>query len=444
MLKAFQKYIAKHQLISNGDAILIGVSGGRDSVVLCELFFQAKIAFAMAHCNFNLRGDESDQDEEFVKNLAEKYRVKLHKKSCDTKAYALENGISIQMAARDLRFSWFKELIEKNEYTSYATAHHQDDAIETYLINQIRGTGIAGLHGILPKIGQLIHPLLFASRKDIDIFVKQNHLSFREDGSNSSTKYMRNKIRHQLIPLLAEINPQINQVFLDNMQRIASAEEIYQLKIKECRKEFSHQMNGQVRIRIQEFMQQDFAPTLLFELIKEYGFNYTQAKQVLGTDEESISGSLYFSGSHRMLRDRHYLIIEENKIAEVEQFEISEETLSISSPIQVLIEKSNKLKIIPDSNIAQLDFTKLVFPLQLRHWKKGDFFYPLGMKGRKKLLSDFFIDQKLSLFEKENVWLLCSNKQIVWIVSYRLDDRFKITETTKEVYQLTYLPKPVQ
>ena len=444
MLKAFQKYITKHQLISKGDVILIGVSGGRDSVVLCELFFQADIAFAIAHCNFNLRGDESDQDEIFAKNLAENYAVKLHKKSCDTKAYALENGISIQMAARDLRFSWFKELIEKNGYTSYATAHHQDDAVETYLINQIRGTGIARLHGILPKIGQLIHPLLFASREDIDIFVKQNHLSFREDGSNSSTKYMRNKIRHQLIPLLAEINPQINQVLSDNMQRIASVEEIYQLKIEECRKEFSHQMDGQVRIQVQEFMQQDFAPTLLFELIKEYGFNYTQAKQVLETDEESMSGSLYFSGSHRMLRDRQYLIIEENKIAEVEQFEIAEETLSINSPIQLLIEKSNRLKIIPKPNIAQLDINKLVFPLQLRHWEKGDFFYPLGMKGRKKLLSDFFIDQKLSLFEKENVWLLCSNEQIVWIVSYRLDDRFKITETTTEVYQLTYLPKPIQ
>jgi tRNA(Ile)-lysidine synthase len=199
-----------------------------------------------------------------------------------------------------------------------------------------------------------------------------------------------------------------------------------------------------VRIQVQEIMQQDFAPTLLFELIKEYGFNYTQAKQVLETDEESMSGSLYFSGSHRMLRDRQYLIIEENKIAEVEQFEISEGTLSINSPIQLLIEKSNKLKIIPKQNIAQLDINKLVFPLQLRHWKKGDFFYPLGMKGRKKLLSDFFIDQKLSLFEKENVWLLCSNEQIVWIVSYRLDDRFKITETTTEIYQLTYLPKPIQ
>jgi len=436
MLKAFQKYITKHQLLSKEDVILIGVSGGRDSIVLCHLFKQAGLSFAIAHCNFNLRGNESNEDEMFVISLAKHYGVRLHKKSCNTKAYANENGVSIQMAARDLRFVWFKELIKEFNYKYYATAHHQDDAIETYLINQIRGTGIAGLHGILPKIDRLIHPLLFANRNNIDHYIKNHDLAFREDGSNSSTKYLRNKIRHELIPLLKEINPQIKSVFIENMERISSIEKILQLKIEECKKEFCSYSDKNILIQVSSFNDLDFAPTLLFELIKEYGFNYSQAIQILKTDvDETNSGALFYSSSHRMLRDRVSIIIEKSKQKIEDIYSVSIETISINEPLQIIFEQSADLNIIQDAHIAQFDLNKLKFPLILRKWETGDYFYPLGMKGKKKLLSDYFIDQKLSVFEKEDVWLLCSHNQIIWVIGYRMDDRYKITSHTKLIYK---------
>ncbi len=439
MLKAFQSYIAKNKLLSPETATLIGVSGGRDSVVLCDLYRKAGLTFAIAHCNFNLRGKESDEDEAFVIGLAKKYQVKLHRKSCDTKEYANKNGISIQMAARDLRFHWFKELLKKYNYGFYATAHHQDDAIETYLINQIRGTGIAGLHGILPKLGQLVHPLLFASRDDIDNFVKKHNIVYREDSSNSSTKYLRNKVRLDVLPLLTEINPLIRRVLLDNMQRIGSSEKILQLKIDECRKELCSYNDEYLQIRINNFKNHDFAPTLLYELIKEFGFNYTQAFQAMKTGKETASGALYYSSTHRMLRDREHIIIKKVKTEIKETFEITKGTQSITQPIHLKIEKSEKRIIIQDSDIAQLDFNKLHFPLILKKWQKGDYFYPLGLKGRKKLLSDYFIDQKLSLFEKEDVWLLCSNDDIVWVIDYRMDDRYKVSAETTEIYKISLL-----
>lgn len=438
MLKAFQSYITENKLISS-NTTLIGVSGGRDSVVLCELYFQAKLPFAIAHCNFNLRGNESDEDEEFVKELAGKYQVVLHNKSCDTKGFSKENGISIQMAARELRFSWFEDLCIENGYNYYATAHHQDDAIETYLINQIRGTGIAGLHGIQTKLGKLIHPLLFASRTGIDRFIKEHDLSFNEDSSNSSTKYLRNKIRHHVLPLLSEINPQIQQVLLGNMQRIHSAEQILQLKVKECRKELCSIKGKQIYIQASGFFNHDFAPTLLYELIKEYGFNFSQANQALIFDEETSSGALFFSSSHRLLRDRDYFIIEKHKPIIEESFEISLKNQLIDFPIHLKTETTQNTKILRELNTAQLDLEKLQFPLILRRWQKGDFFYPLGMKGRKKLISDFFIDQKLSLFEKENAWILCSGNDIAWIINNRLDDRFKISEKTSNVFQISVI-----
>ncbi len=440
MLHAFQSYITKYKL-SSPKMTLIGVSGGRDSVVLCELYFQAKLPFAIAHCNFNLRGSESDEDEAFVVGLAKKYQVKLHKKSCNTKLYAKENGISIQMAARELRFDWFRKLVKGKDYAYYATAHHEDDAIETYLINQIRGTGIAGLHGILPKINQLIHPLLFATRKDIDSYIERYSIPYREDSSNSSTKYLRNKIRHDLIPLLVEINPQIKKVFIDNMQRISSAEKLLQLKIDECKKELCSFNDNIIQIKINNFKNHEFAPTLLFELIKGYGFNYSQATQAIQANNKTLSGALYHSSSHKMLRDREQILIERNKHSMEGIYYIEENTSSIDFPIQLKLSKSKKSTILQDPNIAQLDFNKLLFPLKIRKWNKGDFFYPLGMKGKKKLLSDYFIDQKLSLFEKENVWLLCSGKDIVWIISYRMDDRYKISEITQEIYKISIIAR---
>jgi tRNA(Ile)-lysidine synthase len=435
MLKDFQEYIAKYNLVSDKGATLIGVSGGRDSVVLCDLYRRAGLPFALAHCNFNLRGQESDADEAFVIELARQFGVELYRKNCDTKAYAQSQGISIQMAARDIRFNWFKELVEEHKFPYYATAHHQDDVIETYFINQIRGTGIAGLHGILPKLNQLVHPLLFASREDIDAYIEKNQIKYREDSSNSSIKYLRNKLRHQLIPLLEDINPDIKKILLNNMKRIYSAEQILQLKVEECRKEFCHWVDDHLFIHIASVTTHEFAPTLLYELIKEFGFNYSQAEQALHINEETISGAKFYSDRSILLRDREHLIIKKADGKPTKRLDITRDTQSISHPLQIEFSQSTDFKIIRHNQTAQFDMEKLHFPLSLRKWHTGDYFYPLGMKGKKKLLSDFFIDQKLSVFEKEAVWLLCSHDQIVWVIGHRMDDRFKISSGTKLIYQ---------
>ena len=433
MLDAFLEYIKKNKLQSSVPT-LIGVSGGRDSVVLCELYHRAKLPFAIAHCNFNLRAEESDADEAFVGELAHKYGVILHNKSCLTKEYATEKGMSIQMAARELRFNWFKQLLQENNYVYYATAHHQDDAIETYLINQIRGTGIAGLHGILPKIGLLIHPLLFASRADIDKYVLDCDLKYRDDSSNASTKYIRNKIRHDLMPVLLEINPQIQNVFLGNMTRMNAIEKVFNIKIEELRKELLTTDGDIISIRLSHNYAEGFS-AILFELIKGYGFNFSQVTQLLKAFDRTESGAVFYSQSHRMLLDRKKLIIEIKRDGSYELIRVHKGTNKIEFPFPISFEKSNDLTIISNKKIAQLDDSKLVYPLVLKKWEKGDFFYPLGMKGKKRL-SDFFIDLKLSVFEKEEVYLLCSGNDIVWVIGYRIDSRYKLTKDTKRVLRV--------
>lgn len=435
MLNAFLKYI-KQNILMTSKHTLIGVSGGRDSVVLCELYHQADLPFAIAHCNFNLRAEESDGDAKFVKELAKKYGVVLHQNSCLTKEYASEKGISIQMAARNLRFEWFRLLLKENNYKYYATAHHQDDAIETYLINQIRGTGIAGLHGILPKVGNLIHPLLFASRDDIDEYVAMHHLKYREDSSNASTKYIRNKVRHDLMPVFLEINPQIRDIFSGNMTRMNAIEQIFNIKIDEIRNELLVSDGENTRIKLSPIFSDDYGSTLLYELIKEFDFNFTQCTQMLLSLLKHESGAIFYSQNYRALLDRGELIIEKNKEIKNEIISVNEGSDAIEHPFPLLFEKSDNLEIISSQKMAQLDYAKLVFPLKIRRWEKGDYFFPLGIHG-KKLLSDFFIDQKLSLFEKEEVFLLCSNNDIVWVIGYRIDDRYKLTKKSKSVLKVT-------
>lgn len=438
MLKAFISNLKKTNWENPSQKTLLAVSGGRDSVVLCELYKQAGLNFSMAHCNFGLRGVESDEDESFVVNLAYKYQVVLHRKKCQTKEYAAEKGISIQMAARELRFQWFEELCEEFGYDFYATAHHSDDAIETYLINQIRGTGISGFHGILPGKGKLVHPLLFASREDIDVFIKEKKLQYREDSSNSSTKYMRNKIRHQVLPLLTEINPQIRQVFLDNISRMSDAEQIYSLKIEELKKASCSWKNQQFLIQIADIIKYDFSPTLLYEIIKEFGFNYVQAQQSISELKEKESGAKFYSSTHTMLRNRDFLIIQETNQFEISQYYISDDLKRLQVDGEFFFEITQEKEIKKNHQVGQFDLDKLSFPLVLRKWKTGDFFYPLGMNMKKKMVSDYFIDEKFSIFDKENTWLLCSEQQIIWVVGHRMDERFKISHSTENVFQASF------
>ncbi len=435
MIERFQDFLSEKQLHSKSP-VLIGVSGGRDSMVLCHLYLKSNIPFAIAHCNFCLRGKESDQDEVFVKNWADENKVKIHIAKFNTNEFAEKHSLSIQMAARELRINWFKELCESNHYEYYATAHHQDDAIETYFINQIRGTGISGLHGILPKQGPLIHPLLFCNRGEITQFAQNAHLNWRDDSSNAETKYLRNKIRHQLLPLLLEINPHIQTILQDNMNRMSAIEEIYRLKLDEIKDEIFQQKSNGISINLSQLNKYPQVALILFESIQKFGFNYSQCSQILES-KEMDSGAMFESGSHLLLKNRNELLIQEKTEISNEIWRIEKGTDAIQKPILLIFSYLDKFKITKNENIGQFDLSKLNFPLFLRKWKKGDYFYPIGMKGRKKMVSDYFIDEKMSVFEKQNCWLLCSGKHIIWILGKRLDERYKINKETKTILEIS-------
>ncbi len=438
MLQPFQSYIQKEKIFSSNEKILLTVSGGIDSVLMCELFHLVGFKFGIAHCNFQLRGKESDGDEAFVKVLAKKYDVEFHTIKFDTSSFAKKNKLSTQIAARQLRYKWFEEIKNKYKYKYIATAHHQDDSIETLFINLVRGTGISGLHGILPKQGNIIRPLLFTNKNEITNYVKKNKLKYREDSSNASDKYVRNKIRHQLIPLLQELNPSLGNTIINNIQHFRDVEVIYNTEIENQRskivasprpspKEREKKNVDETIISIQQLKKLNPITTYLFEFLKPYHFNaFTVEEIVAALDGES--GKQFFSDTHRLIKDRENLIIEykvqstKYKVLDVafrikkDQKDLKIDGLNLNFkksktliPIAIGIELSN-FKL--DNSNAQLDLDKLQFPLEIRKWQQGDTFYPLGMKGKKKL-SDYFIDKKLSIIQKENTWLLTSNNNIV-------------------------------
>lgn len=442
MLNLFTTYIKKEKLFSKTDNILLTVSGGIDSVVMCELFHKAGLKFGIAHCNFQLRGDESEGDENFVEELAEKYRVQFHSVSFDTSAFAKKNKLSIQVAARKLRYDWFEEIRTQFDYSFIATAHHQDDSIETFFINLIRGTGIAGLHGILPKQNNIIRPLLFTNKDQIELFAKKNKLEYREDSSNASDKYVRNKIRHKLIPILKELNPNIHKTIAEDIQRLSDTEKVYKKEIVDKRSKIIKEDKNGIQISIKELKKLNPIEPYLFEFLYPLGFNSATVDEII----ESLngqSGKQFFSATHRLIKDRDFLFLESrdknqesrlkkkgNHFIKKNQTELSNDTLRLNFKT---ISKSTNYELRTTNSIANIDFDKLEFPLEVRKWKNGDIFYPLGMKGKKKL-SDFFIDKKISISEKENIWLLTSKNEIVWVIGLRLDDRFKVTDKTKKIY----------
>jgi tRNA(Ile)-lysidine synthase len=438
MLKRFIDFISKEKLIAKGEKVLLTVSGGRDSMAMCHLFAQSGFPFGIANCNFGLRGEESDGDSRFVEEWAKKNNIPLHLHFCDAAVYAKENGISIQMAARDLRFAWFEELCEKENYSLYATAHHADDAIETYFINQLRGTGIAGLHGLLPKKGKLIHPLLFATRQDIDHYIELRQLPFREDSSNASTKYMRNALRHKVLPILEDIQPAYRAVLMQNMKHFSAVEAIYLRKIEEEQQNICSKKGGRLLFSISKLHTLENASTYLYEFLKAFGFGFAQAEEIFISVQKGQVGAQFYSASHVLLRDRDDLILSEIQMDKKESFKLLNEEGELKNPIHLKWEIAKDKKFSTDSNQAFIDLDKVKFPLTLRKWERGDTFYPLGMP-TKKLLSDFFIDQKLNRFEKESTYLLVSGEDIVWVVGKRLDNRFRITEKTARVLKIEWV-----
>lgn len=443
MLQRFLYFLKEKDLLNKKNKFLLAVSGGIDSVVMCELYKEAKLKFDIAHCNFKLRGIESNEDEMFVKSLATKYKVSFFAKKFDAKTYASKNKFSIQMAARELRYNWLEQLRQQNNYTYIAIAQHTNDAIETLLINLIRGTGIAGLHGILPHTGNIIRPLLYATRSEIKEFASKNHLAFREDSSNLSDKYIRNKLRHHVIPILKEINPNLEETILENINKIKDVEYVYHKYIEKKKKQLLIKKKDSCLIPINRIKKLKVAASILFEILREFNFNATVVKEII-LALDGASGKVFYSPTHQVLKDREQLIVtklsdNKNKIVK-RRISIEDRIIKIDkSSLRIKIQKKDKKFIVPSTKeVACFDIDSLSFPLTVRKWEKGDYFYPLGMQKKKKL-SDYLIDAKIPVTDKKNIWVITADSKIIWIIGHRIDDRFKITDNTKSLYIIEYI-----
>lgn len=396
----------------------------------------------MAHCNFQLRGEASDADEALVKKLAEKFRVPFFSIRFETQVYAETHKLSIQMAARELRYEWLKKIQQAHDFQWIATAHHLNDSTETFLYNFAKGTGIRGLHGIPIQNEQIIRPLSFASKQEIIDFANLYEVDYREDASNEKDVYARNKIRHHIIPVLKELNPDFESIAAQNFRRIREAEFLYDFAIQNLKKEIITEEDNIININLQKLADYQFAaPTLLYEWLKPYHFNNNQITQMLSAEV----GAFFYSPTHRLLVDRLHFIIEKSTVVTTnQQFVIHSGTRDFDSNVGKLtfeLKTGQPGAFVNDSFVVYLDAEKLTFPLTLRHWRAGDFFYPLGLSGKTQKLQDFFTNQKLSRFEKDRVWLLEAGGAICWIIGYRLDERFKITPHTKSYWVIRFESK---
>ncbi|MFO7843267.1 MAG: tRNA lysidine(34) synthetase TilS [Bacteroidales bacterium] len=437
MIDDFKKYIAINNLCLKDDKLLLGVSGGIDSIVMMHLFRMSGYNIALAHCNFQLRDEESDNDEAFVTHLAENYQLPIHTIRFNTPEIAEKEGISIQMAARDLRYEWFEELRQQHHYDYIAIAHNKNDLAETFLVNLVRGTGIKGLTGIKEKAGTIIRPLLFASRKMIDDYCRTNNFEYREDSSNQTTKYSRNLIRHEIIPAFESINPSFIDTMTQNINTLKNTEKIYYHTIQKTLTEIADEQDKKIYFAIDKIKKLEPVETYLFEFLNPYGFSVSQINDIIAS-LDGISGKQFFSPTHRLIKDRDNLIMEEISLVQSKPFFIEETTGQIEYPIPLTLDKFDKtddFQINTQKNTAQLDYDKLEFPLTIRKWNKGDYFMPLGMQNLKKV-SDFFIDQKVPIPEKEKVWIIESGNKIAWLAGMRIDERFKITQNTTHIFQL--------
>lgn len=444
LLQRFKDSIKQLHLFSPKDKLLLAVSGGVDSVVLCELCRQAEYEFSIAHCNFQLRGDESDRDEDFVKELGNKYKVEVKVQRFNTEQYAAEHKISIQEAARALRYEWFEQIVVSPDsgvgnlvLNIVLTAHHKDDNIETLLMNFFRGTGLHGLTGIPVSFGYIKRPLLDFSKEELLQFAKENQLEFVEDSSNLSSKYTRNFFRNEIIPAISKVYPQVKENLADNIKRFKEIENLYRQTVGELKKKICKEKGAEVHIPILQLMKYNNR-ALIYEIIRDYGFNEKQVDELIKL-AGSESGKFIESPvlQYRIIKHRHWFIISPAQSTSAANIVIEAKDRSVGFENGILhIEMTSNGHLSSDNKVACLDAKEITFPLLLRPWKTGDYFYPLGMTKKKKL-SRFFIDQKLSKTEKENTWVLESNKRIIWVVGYRIDNRFKITDQTKQVLKIT-------
>ena len=437
MLEQFREYITSNHLINKGDRILVALSGGVDSMVLAELLRHEGYDIAFAHCNFHLRGAESDGDEQFVRDYAERVGVKLFVKQFNTLEFVENQKVSVEMAARELRYAWFNELLNSG-FNKLALAHHADDQIETFFINLLRGSGIKGLKAMQPCNSMCIRPLLWASREEIKKFAIENGIQWREDSTNSDTIYLRNKIRHDLMPVFDSIKPDAREKILESVNHLSAENQLYRELLKEKISQIET-INGILHSIEKSSLKQSVIPTegrnfiqskqLLFEYIRNFGFSFSQCESIFAA-LDADPGKDFYSNDYQ-------LVVEKDSI---EIFPKAFNAVNVLKALKVSqFEKTPNFKLQTSNlNIAQLDYDTLKLPLKTRFWQQGDRFRPLGMRGTK-LVSDFFNDLNFTAFQKKTTPVLVdSNDNIVWIVGYRIDDRYKITDKTKTIYEIKF------
>lgn len=438
MLVSFKNHINTKFPFLKDTRLVIAISGGIDSVVLAHLCHKLNFNFALAHCNFNLRGNESDADEAFVLDLGEQLDVEVFVQNFDTEVYAEENKCSIQMAARELRYDWFSELARQLNFDYIITAHHADDNLETFLINFTRGTGLKGLTGIPELNGNIARPLLSFSRETIEAYAKSENIDWREDSSNSSRKYLRNKLRHDVIPILKEINPNVLHSLQNTLSNLKETEAIVNQSIKDfLSKAILKKEGNTITYTVSEFKKQNNSKAFLFEAFKDCGF--TEWNDIEGL-LDAETGKYIASGTHKLTKHREFLILE-----------LVSESISLNQPIKISaveVQKSqvktplgvlffDEAEALRDNakNTIYVDLEMLKYPLEFRLWQTGDVFHPIGMKGKKKV-SKYLKDEKLTPREKDNTWVLTSEDKIVWVVGRRADDRFKVSGQTNQILKI--------
>ncbi|MEP5612012.1 MAG: tRNA lysidine(34) synthetase TilS [Cyclobacteriaceae bacterium] len=428
--KQFHEFVKAEELLREDDHVLLAVSGGLDSMVMADMFSKSPWNFSIAHCNFNLRGEESDGDEVFVKNWANTNDVKFH-----SKRFELAKG-STQLNARNTRYQWFDELVEKEGYSTIATAHHLNDSLETLLINLSRGTGIKGILGIRTKTEKVIRPLLFASKEQLKKYAADHSLKWREDSSNRKTDYNRNSLRHAVIPEMEKLNPSLVETFRNTSDRLGLANRIIQQNVDEVKKDNLVAGNSTRELKL-EWVQTRTDFLILSEILAEFGFNYVTAKEIFEALEKS--GKQFYAGNFELTMDRTSLFIKELQ-SELDQecvidapgdFIFGDKKLTISTADRSIVDLS-----FANSNQVYLDADKVQFPMKLRKWRNGDRFTPLGLGGTKKV-SDCLIDSKTPLAKKDEVMVLLFQDEIVWLVEHQISELFKITDQTKNVLMVT-------
>lgn len=437
MEKQFLNHIATHRLFTADNKILLAVSGGIDSMVMLHLFHKASFNIGIAHCNFQLRGEDSDRDEALVRTEASSCGVLLHCRRFDTETYAREQSLSIQMAARTLRYDWFRELAAGNQYDYIATAHHLNDSLETVLLNLVRGTGVEGMAGIPLKHEKIVRPLLFATRSMIDEYAAANSIQWRDDASNADDEYQRNFIRLKVVPLLREINPGFENRFSTTLERFRGGWYFAQLALEQFSREAVRYDGGRMLLKKKALKERSYAAVLLWELLKSRDFHFDQCVDIASFHHQA--GKWFYSSSHRLLIDREFIIIDRYEEAQPFHVEINhgaEEAQAGGSSLFFQLVAPETFAVQKDANKAQLDAGLLKFPLIWRSWMPGDHFIPLGMKKRKKI-SDFLVDEKVPLNRKDSVTVIESGNEIVWVVGMRIADPFKVTEKTRQVLVIT-------